>query len=238
MENIKHKNYSVNGINMHVAEIGEGPAVLFLHGFPDIWYSWRHQMVYLATKGYRAIAPDLRGYGDSDVPEGGATSYTAFHVVGDLVALLKTLDLDKVFLVGHDWGAVIAWYFVMFRPDLITALVNLSVVFRPRNPAIKPLDGFRLLFGDDYYICRFQAPGEAEEDIGKYDTAELMKAMLTIRDPGPPIIPKEVGFGIFLQIVPPTLPDWLTMDDVNYYATKFKQTGFTGGFNYYRAMDL
>lgn len=155
MEKIQHKNVSINGINMHVAEIGEGPAVVFVHGFPELWYSWRHQMLYLSKKGYRAMAPDLRGYGDTDSPP-DATHYTAFHIVGDLVALLDVLGLDQVFLVGHDWGALIAWYFSLFRPDRIKALVNLSVVFRPRHPSRKPVDSLRELFGDDYYVCRFQ----------------------------------------------------------------------------------
>ncbi|XP_059625648.1 uncharacterized protein LOC132268815 [Cornus florida] len=236
MENIKHSNIYVNGINMHVAEIGEGPAVLFLHGFPELWYSWRHQMLSLSSIGYRAIAPDLRGYGDTDTPP-SATSYTAFHIVGDLVALLDALGLDQVFLVGHDWGAAIAWYFCLFRPDRIKALVNMSVVFHPRHPSRKPLQSIRAIFGDDYYICRFQEPGEAEEEFARVDTARLIKKFLTYRNPTPLLVPKAVGFGGSLT-TPITLPSWLSEEDVNYYASKFNQKGFTGGFNYYRAMDL
>lgn len=155
MEKIQHKTVYVNGINMHVAEIGHGPAILFLHGFPELWYSWRHQMLHLSAKGYRCIAPDLRGYGDTDAPP-SPTSYTVFHVVGDLVALLDLLGLDGVFLVGHDWGAIIAWNFCLLRFDRIKALVNTSVVFTPRSPKRKPLEAMRAHFGDDYYICRFQ----------------------------------------------------------------------------------
>lgn len=155
MDQIKHKTLFANGINMHVAEIGQGPPVLFLHGFPELWYSWRHQMLSLSSLGYRSIAPDLRGYGDTDAPP-SAASYTALHVVGDLVALLDALALDRVFLVGHDWGAIVAWYFCLLRPDRIRALVNMSVVFSPRNPKRKPIESLRAAFGDDYYICRFQ----------------------------------------------------------------------------------
>lgn len=157
MDQITHKNLKVNGINMHVAEIGgeDCPAILFLHGFPELWYSWRHQMLHLSAKGYRAIAPDLRGFGDTDAPP-THESYTTHHVVGDLVALLDALGLEKVFLVGHDWGAIIAWWFCMFRPDRIKALVNTSVVFMPRNPAFKPIEGFRAKLGDGFYMCRFQ----------------------------------------------------------------------------------
>lgn len=157
MEKIQHRTIYVNGINMHVAEVGQGPAILFLHGFPELWYSWRHQMLSLSARGYRAIAPDLRGYGDTDAPSSPA-SYSVFHIVGDLVGLLDSLGLDRIFLVGHDWGASIAWYFCLFRPDRIKALVNLSVQFHPRNPKRKPLTSMRALFGDDYYICRFQVP--------------------------------------------------------------------------------
>ncbi|KAL3517418.1 hypothetical protein ACH5RR_020007 [Cinchona calisaya] len=248
MENIKHQCISVNGINMHVAEIGEGPAVLFLHGFPELWYSWRRQMLYLASKGYRAIAPDLRGFGDTDAPP-NATTYTAFHIVGDLVALLDSLGLDKVFLVGHDWGALMAWYMTLFQPDRIKALINMSCAYRyfdPKNPSKKPIEEMRETFGNDYYICRFQAAGEVEEVFGRFDTAELVKAYLSNRDTRPASIPKGcskyvVQFFFFLSKYFPQLnpkPEWLTPDDLNYYANKFNKTGFSGGLNFYRCIDL
>lgn len=126
-----------------------------IKGFYLCRYSWRHQLLHLSALGYRAIAPDLRGYGDTDAPP-SAASYTALHIVGDVVGLLDALDIDRVFLVGHDWGAIIAWYFCLFRPDRVRALVNMSVVFHPRNPTKTPVDGYRALFGDDFYICRFQ----------------------------------------------------------------------------------
>lgn len=155
MEKIQHKTLHVNGINMHIAEIGEGQPILFLHGFPELWYCWRHQLLSLSSLGYRAIAPDLRGYGDTDVPP-SVCSYTVHHIVGDLVALLDLLKIDRVFLVGHDWGSYIAWWFCKLRPDRIRALVSLSVVHMPRNPNRKPLQSLRAAFGDDYYICKFQ----------------------------------------------------------------------------------
>ena len=158
MEEIVHRTVEVNGIKMHVAEKGEGPVVLFLHGFPELWYSWRHQILHLSSVGYRAVAPDLRGYGDSDAPE-PLTAYTCFHLVGDIVALIDSLGVDKVFLVAHDWGAILGWYLCLFRPDRVKAYVCLSVPFRPflgRNPQQKTVDMFRALYGEDYYICRFQ----------------------------------------------------------------------------------
>ncbi|VFQ65140.1 unnamed protein product [Cuscuta campestris] len=130
MEKIAHRTVAVNGINMQVAESGEEgrPLVLLLHGFPELWYSWRHQIVFLAARGYRAVAPDLRGYGDTTrAPNDDPSKFTVFHVVGDLVALLAAVapgSAEKVFVVGHDWGAMIAWHLCQFRPDRVRALVN------------------------------------------------------------------------------------------------------------------
>ncbi|KAG6581272.1 ephA [Cucurbita argyrosperma subsp. argyrosperma] len=235
MDAIEHTTINTNGIKMHIASIGTGPVVLLLHGFPELWYSWRHQLLYLSSVGYRAIAPDLRGYGDTESPE-SHTSYTVLHIVGDLVGALDELGIEKVFVVGHDWGAIIAWYFCLFRPDRIKALVNLSVQFIPRNPAIPFVEGFRSAFGDDFYICRFQVPGEAEEDFASIDTAELFKKFLCSRRSDPPKLPKGVGVRSIPS--PENLPSWLTEKDINYFATTFKRTGFTGGLNYYRAFDL
>ncbi|XP_042475880.1 epoxide hydrolase A-like isoform X2 [Macadamia integrifolia] len=158
MEGIEHRMVSVNGIEMHIAEKGKGPVVLFLHGFPELWYSWRHQITALASHGYWAVAPDLRGFGDTDAPP-SPSSYTAFHIVGDLIALIDLLGQDQVFMVAHDWGAVIGWHFCLFRPDRVKALVCLSVPFTPRNPSAKPIDRMRATLGEDYYICRFQKLG-------------------------------------------------------------------------------
>lgn len=158
MEGIEHRTVSVNGINMHVAAKGGegGRVVLFLHGFPEFWYTWRHQITAFAALGYRAVAPDLRGFGDSDAPA-DASSYSCLHVVGDLVALIESVGGgEPVFVVAHDWGAMIAWYLCLFRPDLVTALVALTVPFRPRHPTVKPVEGMRAFFGEDYYMCRFQ----------------------------------------------------------------------------------
>ncbi|XP_057423369.1 uncharacterized protein LOC130717233 [Lotus japonicus] len=240
MESIVHRTVEVNGIKMHVAEKGEGPVVLFLHGFPELWYSWRHQILSLSSRGYRAVAPDLRGYGDTEAPS-SVTSYTCFHLVGDIIALIDSLGVDKVYLVGHDWGAVLGWYVCLFRPDRIKAYVCLGVTFRPflaRNPNVKTLDGFRAMFGDDFYICRFQEPGKMEAEFAEVDTAYLFKNILTLRESGPPIFPKgEYGTG-FNPNTPETLPSWLSQQDLDYYVSKFNKTGFSGGLNYYRNLNL
>ncbi|CAL5194772.1 unnamed protein product [Lathyrus oleraceus] len=239
MEGIEHRTVEVNGIKMHIAEKGkEGPVVLFLHGFPELWYSWRHQIAALGSLGYRAVAPDLRGYGDTEAPA-SVSSYTIFHLVGDVIALIDLLGADQVFLVGHDWGAIIGWYVCLFRPERIKAYVSLSVPHLPRNPKIKPVDGMRALFGDDYYICRFQEPGKAEAEFARVSPDLVIKNMLTNRNSGPPILPKEgmVVANPEASSAKP-LPSWLSQEDINYYASKFEKSGFTGGLNYYRNLNL
>ncbi|THF94995.1 uncharacterized protein LOC114323633 [Camellia sinensis] len=240
MEGIEHKMISVNGINMHIAEKGKGPMVLFLHGFPELWYSWRHQILYMAAQGYRAVAPDLRGYGDTTGPPvNDFTKFTILHVLGDIMALLDKIapDEDKVFVVGHDWGAYIAWYLCLFRPDRVKAMVNLSVHFLPRSPTMNFVDIFRGLYGDDHYIYRFQVPGEIEAEFAQIGVRRVVKKFLTYRDPAPFLFPKGKGFGDGnspdTQVI---LPSWLSEEDVNYYASKFEKNGFTGGINYYRVI--
>ncbi|XP_030544839.1 epoxide hydrolase A [Rhodamnia argentea] len=237
MEGIEHRTLSVNGIAMHVAEKGRGgPAVLLLHGFPELWYAWRRQIHALASLGYRAVAPDLRGYGDTEAPA-PAERYTCHHVVGDLVALMDELGEEKVHVVGHDLGALVGWYLCMFRPERVRSYVCLTVPFRPRHPRMKPVESMRALFGDDYYICRFQKPGDIESEIERIGARNMLRKILTERKPGPPMWPKgeDVGVG---PGKPVALPSWLTEEDLDYYTSKFGKRGFTGGLNYYRAMDL
>ncbi|KAJ9550039.1 hypothetical protein OSB04_022582 [Centaurea solstitialis] len=234
MEGIDHKTISVNGINMHVAEMGEGPIVLLIHGFPQLWYAWRHQIVYLAANGYRAIAPDLRGYGDTTgVPVDDPSKFTSLHVVGDLVALIDTLGVDKVFVVGHDWGAMIAWDLCLFRPDKVKALVNLSIQFTPRDPRGTAVDSFRAAYGDDHYVCKFQEPGEIEAVFESFGTEKVLKKFLTHHDISPFYFPKGKPFGD-AHDTPVIMPSWLSEEDIDYYTKKFDQTGFTGALNYYR----
>ncbi|KAI5587216.1 hypothetical protein BDE02_05G016600 [Populus trichocarpa] len=133
--------------------------------------------------------------------------------------------------------AVVGWYLCLFRPDRVKAYVCLCVPYRPRNPKMKPVETMKLAFGEDYYVCRFQEPGVIEADIARAGTAEVLMKTLTDRNPGPPCLPQENPFGIYPEN-PVTLPSWLTEADLAFYATKYSQKGFTGGLNYYRALDL
>ncbi|CAN1168350.1 Epoxide hydrolase A [Linum perenne] len=237
-ERIQHSTIPTNGINMHIATVGSSTAkstVLFLHGFPELWYTWRHQLLALPTLGdYRCIAPDLRGSGDTDAPP-SAAKYTAFHIVGDLVGLLDFLKIDKAFVVGHDWGAAMGWYFARFRPDRVRAVVNLSVPPLRQSPVSDIVQAFGAVYGDDYYFIRFQEVGEAEEEFAQVDTGKLINKLYTLfSKPDPPIVPKETGF----KGLPESVLPWLPEEDVNYYASKFSKTGFTGGLNSYRAISL
>ncbi|XP_010429482.1 PREDICTED: bifunctional epoxide hydrolase 2-like [Camelina sativa] len=243
MEGIDHRMVSVNGITMHIAENGpkDGPLVLLLHGFPDFWYTWRHQISALSSLDYRTVAPDLRGYGDSDSPE-SFSEYTCLNVVGDLIALLDSVagDQEKVFLVGHDWGAIIGWFLCLFRPEKIKGFVCLSVPYIPRNPSVKPVQWFRAVFGDDYYVCRFQEPGKIDGQFARADLRSLLRNIFTGRPLGPSILPKNNPFG---ENPNPTcenieFPTWFSKKDLDFYASKFDKTRFTGGLNYYRAIDL
>ncbi|KAJ9550041.1 hypothetical protein OSB04_022584 [Centaurea solstitialis] len=240
MEKIEHKMVAVNGINMHVAELGKGPMILFIHGFPELWYTWRHQIRYLASKGYRAVAPDLRGFGDTTgAPTDDATKFTTLHVVGDLVALIEAVagpGEEKVFVVAHDWGAIQAWALCLYRPDKVKALVNMSVPFSPRNPKIKPIDALRALYGNDYYIVRFQEHGEIEGEFAVWGTERVLTGFFNYRKPAPLFLPKGIGFGTSPD-APISLPSWLSKEDLAYYASKFDKTGFTGALNYYRALN-
>nr|XP_043606791.1 epoxide hydrolase A-like [Erigeron canadensis] len=239
-EGIEHKFIDANGIKMHVAEMGQGPIVLLVHGFPELWYSWRHQILYLAAHGYRAVAPDLRGYGDTTgAPVDDHTKFTTMHAVGDLVALIDAIGGGdkKVFVVGHDWGAHIAWRLCLFRPDKVKALISLSVPFTPRNPGQKPVQIFHAAYGEDHYICRFQETGGMEGVFASLGTKKVVTKFLTYRDPQPFYFPKDKPFGDAhdTQVI---LPAWLSEEDIDYYTHKFDQTGFTGGINYYRCFDL
>uniref|UniRef100_J3LUE5 AB hydrolase-1 domain-containing protein n=1 Tax=Oryza brachyantha TaxID=4533 RepID=J3LUE5_ORYBR len=190
-------------------------------------------MGHLAALGYRCGAPAPRGYGGTTAPP-EPTSYTIFHIVGDLVALLDALELPQVFLVGHDWGAIVSWNLCLLRPDRVRALVNLSVAFMPRRPAEKPLDYFRRAYGDDYYVCRFQEPG-IEKEFTSFDLKRFFKLALIVQTTGSSAMSLKKMRASNKEI---TLPPWLSEEDISYLASVYAKTGFAGGINYYRCLNL
>ncbi|KAL6846874.1 hypothetical protein ACP4OV_022727 [Aristida adscensionis] len=232
---VRHWNADVNGVSLHVAEQGPaaGPPVLLLHGFPELWLSWRHQMAALAARGFRALAPDLRGYGDSGAPADPA-AYTIFHVVGDIVALLDHLRLPEVLVVGHDWGVQAAWHLCLFRPERVRAVVGLAVPFFPRS-RVAMSESFAAR-GDGFYVTQFQEPGRAERAFARYDVATVLKKFYSIQledltaPPGVEIVD-------FLQAASSPLP-WITEEEIGQYTEKFQKSGFTGPLNYYRMLDM
>src|SRR5215470_13719769 len=160
---IQHRTIEANGIRMHLAEEGSGPLVVLCHGFPESWYSWRHQLPALAAAGFHAVAPDMRGYGQSDRPE-AIDQYTLFHMVGDIVGLVDALGEKQAVIVGHDWGAPVAWSAAQWRPDRFRGVVGLSVPFRPRGPA-RPTTVMPQTQDAIFYQLYFQEPGVAEAEF-------------------------------------------------------------------------
>jgi pimeloyl-ACP methyl ester carboxylesterase len=209
-----HHQASVNGITMHVAEQGEGPLIVLLHGFPESWYSWRHQFQPLADAGYRVAAPDMRGYGATDAPA-DVDQYTILHLVGDVVGLIHALGEKNSVVVGHDWGAMVAWNTALLRPDVVRGVAGVSVPPLPRGP-VPPLVDTLERFGEDFYQNYFQRPGVADAEMAKDVAATLRKTYAG---------------------APDALPGWLSEADLATFVDQFTASGFTGPINWYRNLD-
>ena len=238
---ITHRTIETNGIRMHIAEQGEGPLVVLCHGFPESWYSWRHQLPALAAAGFHAVAPDMRGYGQTDRPE-EIDQYTLFHLVGDIVGLLDALGERQTVIAGHDWGAPVAWHAALWRPDRFRAVIGLSVPFRPRGTG-RPTTLMPQTADAVWYQLYFQEPGVAEAEYDPNARAVFRSGLIAISGDAPPgtrsfgMFPRQGG-GLFRQgAEPPPLPAWLTEADVDFYTAEFTRTGFRGGLNWYRNID-
>lgn len=213
-EKWQHRFIETNGIRMHYVEQGEGFPVLLLHGFPEMWYSWRYQIPALADAGYHAIAPDLRGYGQTDKPE-GIESYDIHHLVGDMVGLLDTLGLERAVIVGHDWGGIIVWQMALMQPERVERVISLNTPFQARG-RMRPTEAFNQLpDGRFNYILYFQEPGRAEADIEPNIDTWLGETMRRVA--------KD--------------QDLITEEDTKVYCDAFRKGGLTGPINYYRNVD-
>ena len=236
MRALQIETLAVNGIHMRVATQGTGPLVLLCHGFPELWCSWRQQMAALADAGWRAVAPDMRGYGGTEAPA-AIDQYTLLHLVGDMVGLVKALGETQAVIVGHDWGAPVAWNAALLRPDLFRAVVGMSVPFAPPGP-VELLAALRAAGISDFYMQYFQKPGVAEAELERDVAATIRLVNYNGSGDGP----DRQAFGRlqpgkgFLggMVEPANLPTWLPAEDIAAYAAEFARTGFRGGLNWYR----
>jgi len=225
---------------MHIAEQGHGPLVLLLHGFPESWYSWRHQIPALADAGFRVVAPDLRGYGDSDAPP-ERESYSIMHLVGDIVGLVTALGEKRATIIGHDWGASVAWNTALLRPDMFPAVVGLSVPYRQRASEA-PLRALRRNGLYTYYWLYYQDPGVADAEYDRDPKTTLRKTFYTLSGDAPhsDVNPRilQAGKGALDSLLdPPHSLSWLTEADLDYMASVLTRGGFRNPLNYYRNID-
>ena len=245
MTEVKHRIVETNGIRMHVAEQGAGPLIVLCHGFPESWYSWRHQFEALAQAGFHVVAPDMRGYGQTDRPE-GVEKYTLLHLVGDMVGLLDALRGESAVIIGHDWGATVAWHAALLRPDRFRGVVGLSVPFRPRGQA-RPTTMMPQNEDAIFYQLYFQNPGVAEAELERDPRITVRALLYSLSGDAPRredrasaesvgMVPRQGGF-LTRLVNPAALPPWLTEADVDVYAAEFARTGLRGGLNWYRNID-
>lgn len=213
------RSVQTNGVRLRVIEAGEraAPVIVLAHGFPELAYSWRHQIPVLADAGYRVLAPDQRGYGGSSRPE-AVEDYDIHALTGDLVGLLDDVAAEQAVFIGHDLGAMVVWHTALLHPDRVRAVAGLSVPPSPRARS-RPTERWRQKFGDDFYMLRFQEPGLADAEMAA-DVAATMS-------------------GLFAGLLagPASLPDWISPDEFEHYVDEFSRTGFTGALNWYRNYD-
>ncbi len=246
----EHGQIEANGISIHTVSLGEGPLVIFCHGFPESWYSWRHQLPAVAGAGFRAVAMDMRGYGQTSQPE-EVGAYTLNHLVGDVVGVVAALGERRAVVVGHDWGAPVAWYSALMRPDVFRAVAALSVPYTAPFGGLP--EGFTIndmmravAAGRDYYRLYFQEPGVAEADLETDVGRAMLGFMYTISGDIVADGVHQTGWdGHFTLgetlhqqlVIPQQLPAWLTEDDLAFYVSEISRTGFRGGLNWYRNIN-
>ncbi|MEM7337355.1 MAG: alpha/beta hydrolase [Actinomycetota bacterium] len=251
MSDLEHGNLEANGINIHYVSIGEGPLVVFCHGWPESWYSWRHQLPAVAEAGFRAVALSMRGYGLTDAPQ-NINAYSITHLIGDVVGVVNGLDADEAVIVGHDWGAPVAWYAGLVRPDMFRAVAGMSVPYGgptgglPDGVTVNDLMRMGAGEGRDYYRLYFQEPGVAEAEL-EADARRSMLGVLysisgdavangDIAEPFDGHFPAGERF-VDQLVVPAELPSWLSDADLGFYAEEISRTGFRGGLNWYRNIN-
>jgi pimeloyl-ACP methyl ester carboxylesterase len=240
---MKHHLVDARGTRIHLVEEGTGPLVILVHGFPESWYSWRHQLPAIAAAGFRAVAIDVRGYGRSSAPL-EIEEYGMLHHVDDNLGVVDALGERTATIVGHDWGAPIAANSALLRPDVFTAVALMSVPYSP--PGLhRPSAVFAAMGGEEeFYINYFQEPGraeaEAELDVRSWLLGFLVGASgdaVPSADGGTIGTVRKGGMLRDRFVIPDELPAWLTDEDVDFYAAEFERTGFRGALNRYRNID-
>jgi pimeloyl-ACP methyl ester carboxylesterase len=234
---------TANGIRIHLVEQGEGPLVLFVHGFPESWYSWRHQLAAVAEAGFRGVAIDVRGYGRSSKPL-AIDEYRMVKHVADNVGVVEALGESRAVIVGHDWGAPIACTSALLRPDMFHALVHASVPYSPRG-LHRPTEVFAMLGGsEEFYISYFQQPGRAEAEIESDAAGWLRGFYFTASgdaptpEPGKTMGTVPLGGTLRQRLVQPeVMPAWMSEEDLAFYVSEFEHGGFSGPLNRYRNVD-
>ncbi|PSS04772.1 Lipid-phosphate phosphatase [Actinidia chinensis var. chinensis] len=221
MDQIQHKYVEANGLKLHVAEIGAGESVvMFLHGFPEIWYSWRYQMIALADAGYRAIAPDYRGYGLSDPPPEPEKASFA-DLISDLVAIVDALGIPKVFLIAKDFGARPAYFFALLHPERVSGVITLGVPFVPPGPFT-----YDKYLPEGFYILRWREPGRAEADFGRLDAKTVVRNVYILFSKSElPIAGENQEIMDLVESSTP-LPAWFTEEDLEAYGELYTKSGF------------
>ena len=231
---------STNGIRLAVRDEGSGPAVVLCHGFPELAYSWRHQVPVLVGAGFRVLAPDQRGYGDSDRPEDVA-AYDIHHLTGDLVGLLDALGIERAVFVGHDWGGLVVWMMPLLHPARTAGVVGVNTPYFPRGP-MPPIALFRAALGENHYIVHFQRPGVADAALAR-DVDRVFAKLMRRGVPLSEVEARLAARGRMPNLVeliedPESLGEPLLSDEERkVYVDAFTRTGFTGGINWYRNMD-
>jgi pimeloyl-ACP methyl ester carboxylesterase len=230
------RTISANGIDIFLLERGEGPLVVLCHGWPELSYSWRHQIPALAAAGFHVAAPDMRGFGRTGAPA-DINAYSIFDHVGDMVALVAALGEKRAIIVGHDWGAPVAWHAALFRPDVFSAVAGMSVP-PPSRGRGRPLDTLRESGITNFYWQYFQTLGVAEREFER-DVDVTMRTLLGrgFSDPAASLFIEDgKGFLGDVSALRP-LPDWLSEADLSYFSEAYRKSGFRGGLNWYRNID-
>lgn len=238
---IHHHEILTNGVRLNVADAGEGLLVVLLHGFPESSYSWRHQVKALARAGYRAVAPDQRGYAASDAPA-AIEAYDQVELAADVAGLIDALGEKQAVVVGHDWGAPVAYHTALLHPDKVRAVVGMSVPWGGR-PSSAPLARMKETFKDVFfYILYFQEPGVAEAEL-ELDVRRSLRTFYHSASGdaalGGGFTPHPPSARLLETMTDPgdRLPDWLRSDALEVYTAQFEQSGFRGPLNWYRNFD-